>query len=463
MAAKRQTSPSSGLVLVVDDETEMRAAVAQELSSRGHAVLEAAIGDAAFEVLLAEDVDVVLTDLRMREKDGLELCRRIAGARSDVPVLVMTGFGSIDAAVATLRAGAFDFLTKPFDPEELLLAVERALAHRALTEELRRLRSRVAEVEASAELLGESQPMQDLRELVCRVAASDATVLVTGESGSGKELVARALHAASPRSSGPLVAVNCAALPEALLESELFGHVRGAFTDAKTSRKGLFVEASGGTLLLDEIGEMPPGMQAKLLRALETRRVRPVGATGEVPFDVRIVTATHRDLEAAVAEKTFRQDLYYRINVVHVEVPPLRVRGNDILLLAQHFLVRCASRQGKALTSLSRSAAELLLAYAWPGNVRELYNCIERAVALARFEQIAVEDLPPKLRAERPRPPTLSEEDPDLLTLEELESRHIRRVMDASGHNKRLAAKILGVDRTTLYRKLEKLGMHRSV
>ncbi|HEU0032607.1 MAG TPA: sigma 54-interacting transcriptional regulator [Kofleriaceae bacterium] len=299
--------------------------------------------------------------------------------------------------------------------------------------------------------------MREVEQLIERVAASDATVLVTGESGTGKELVARAIHARSPRRDGPLVTVNCAALPEALLESELFGHVKGAFTDARTARPGLFAQAAGGSLFLDEIGELPLALQPKLLRALQDRVVRPVGGDREVEVDVRIIAATNRELATLVAERAFREDLYYRLDVIRVELPPLRARDNDVLLLAQHFLVRSARRAHKAIDGFSPAAARQLLAYSWPGNVRELQNCIERAVALARYATISVEDLPDRVRAPATRPdPVASDDLADLPTMEEVERRYIARVMAAVGGNKASAARILGYDRTTLYRKLDR-------
>ena len=452
----------SARILVVDDEPEMSSAIEASLSAAGHSVAVAGTAEDAFRLVESEDFDVVVTDLRMRGTNGLDLCKRIVSARADVPVIVMTAFGSFDTAVAALRAGAFDMMMKPFEMEELTLAVERAAQHRQLRDEVKRLRRQLASTNEDGGLHGTSAVMIALRDLVARVATSDATTLVTGESGTGKEVVARAIHAASARASGPLVTINCAAMPEHLLESELFGHVRGAFTDAKVARRGLFLEASGGTLFLDELGELPIGMQAKLLRALEARCVRPVGGNVEVPFDVRVVTATNIDLEAAVAAKTFREDLYYRVNVVHVEVPPLRARGTDILQLAQHFLARSSARHAKGVTHLSQAVGERLLAYPWPGNVRELSNCVERAVALARFEHLTVEDLPPKIREHQPSYVVLDSGDPaDFMTLEALEASYVSKVYSAVGQNKRMAARILGVDRTTLYRKLARYGLHR--
>jgi two-component system response regulator AtoC len=306
-----------------------------------------------------------------------------------------------------------------------------------------------------AEIIGTSAPIVRVAELVARVAATETTVLITGESGTGKELVAKALHAASDRRGGPFVAINCAALPENLLESELFGHVRGAFTDARSARPGLLVRASRGTLFLDEIAEMPAGMQAKLLRALQERTVRPVGGDEEQPFSARIIAATNRDLDVAVEEKRFREDLFYRINVVRVEVPPLRARGNDVLMLAQHFLERYAAQSRRPVVGMTHEAADRLAFYSWPGNVRELQNCIERAVALAQSERIGAGDLPEKVVDCRGSGAAADPSDPsDLLPMEEVERRHIRKVLEAVGGNKTLAAQILGFDRRTLYRKL---------
>jgi len=321
--------------------------------------------------------------------------------------------------------------------------------------ELKRLRRRVESQELPS-IVGDSPTMTLMSELVSRIATSDASVLITGESGTGKELIAKAIHDRSGR-KGPFLAINCAAVPESLLESELFGHARGAFTDAHVARKGLFVEAQGGTVLLDEIAEMAPSMQAKILRALQERSVRPVGGTAEFPFDARIITATNRDLEAEVSRQAFREDLYYRINVVRVEVPPLRVRGNDALLLAQHFLLRGAARSGKPVIGLGSAVAERLISYDWPGNVRELENCIERAVALASYDEITLDDLPARIRDQNSSATatlTAAVDPIDMPTMRTVEGRYIQRVLESVRGNKTLAAKILGFDRRTLYRKL---------
>ncbi len=439
-------------ILIVDDEPEMAKVVEQALVRRGYDAHTELSADAAWRRLETEDFDVVVTDLNMRGMNGVELTDRVAKNRHDIPVIVITAFGSLETAIATLRAGAFDFITKPFEIEQLALAVERACANKQLREEVRRLRDEVARTKPSPELAGESPAMRAVHETIARVASTDATVLVTGESGSGKELVARDLHKRSKRKDGPFVALNCSAIPEAMLEAELFGSVA-----AGDGPRGAFVEARGGTLFLDDVAELPLGLQAKLHRAIEERTMLPVGGTADVPFDARIIAATNRDLESLVESGAFRDDLYYRINVVHIELPPLRARAGDVLLLAQQFIKRHAESMGKHVTGFSAAVGERLLAYAWPGNVRELQNCVERAMALARFEELTVEDLPPKVRDYKPSFVVIATEDPsDLVTMEEVERRYVQRVMEAVGQNKTQAAKVLGFDRTTLYRKLER-------
>ena len=391
--------------------------------------------------------------------DGIEFCSRLAANRPDVPVIVMTAFGSLETATAAIRAGAYDFVTKPIELELLAVILRRAIERRQLQEQIRSLRAAVERTARFEELLGESPVMQKLYDQLSQIADSDASVLIAGESGTGKELVARALHQRSRRRDRPFVAVNCAALPDTLLESELFGHVKGAFTDARIDRKGLFLQAEGGTLLLDEIGEMPLAMQPKLLRALEENKVRPVGSEGEVAFDARILASTNRDLETAVEERRFREDLFFRINVIQLELPPLRARGADALLLAQHFIAVCAARARKQVFGMAQPVAEKLLAYCWPGNVRELRNVIERAVALTRFDQITLADLPEKIRDYRTPQVILGSADPgELAPLEEVDRRYILHVLESVGGNRTLAARTLGLDRKTLYRKLRQYG-----
>jgi len=446
-------------VLVVDDEEAFGSLLAEDLGELGIAATVARSSADALDVLGREPFDVVVADVKLRGPSGIDLCERIVAGHPDVPVIVMTAFGSLETAIAAIRAGAYDFLNKPFEREELAMRIERAAQHRLLREEVKRLRTAVARSEGDRDILGQSGPIQRVLTLLDRIGTSDASVLVTGESGTGKEVVARAIHRRSRRRDGPLVAINCAAMPETLLESELFGHVKGAFTDARTARRGLFAEATGGTLFLDEVAELPLGLQPKLLRALQERSVRPVGSDREVATDVRIVAATNRDLEAAVEQGRLREDLYYRLDVIRVELPPLRARGTDVLLLAQHFLEQIAERAGKHVTGISPKAAERLLAYSWPGNVRELQNSIERAIAVARYDAITVEDLPERVQRHRSSDVLVTADDPaELVPMEEVERRYVLRVLEAVRGNKSLAARILGFDRKTLYTKLQRYG-----
>jgi two-component system, NtrC family, response regulator AtoC len=448
-------------VFVVDDEREMVDLIALGLKKRGFQIVPFGTGADALAGISSHDVDVIVTDLNMKGMTGLELCQRVVADRPDIPVLMLTAFGSFETAVGAIRAGAYDFVTKPVEIEALAIAVRRAAEHRALRGEVKRLREVVAQARGRGDLVGASPSMQQVYTLIDQVSATDATVLITGESGTGKEVVARTIHDKSKRKDGPFIAINCAAVPAALLESELFGHAKGAFTDAKQARQGLFQQAHGGTLFLDEIGEMALELQPKLLRAIQERKVRPVGGESELTTDVRLIAATNRDLEEMVEDKRFREDLYYRINVIHIPLPPLRARGGDVLLLAQHMLRHYAAVFDKKVIGLSAAAAERMMAYDWPGNVRELGNCLERAVALAHFEEIQVEDLPEKIRNQQSRrnPSMSGNELPELLTLEEVERRHVLRVLEACHGNRTDAAKILGLDRKTLYRKLLRWGV----
>jgi len=444
-------------VLIVDDDKAMRSWLEADLRQRGFATSARDSGAAAIALITEQEFDVVLTDLRMTGMSGVELCRRVAEARPDTPVVVLTAFGSLDSAIAAIRAGAYDFITKPVEIETLAIALERAIQNRSLREEVKRLRRAVADSNRFEGTIGGSAAMKRVYDLLDRIRDSDASVLITGESGTGKEVAARALHTRGRRAAGPFVAINCAAVPEALLESELFGHVRGAFTDARSARTGLFVQATGGVLFLDEIAELPRAMQPKLLRALQERVVRPVGSDSEIPFDARIVAASNRDLEDAIEAGEFREDLYFRINVIHLVMPPLRARGSDVLLLAQRFIENFAVRADKAVNGISSAAAEKLLAYSWPGNIRELHNCIERAVALTGYEQLTVDDLPEKVKSYRPLAATVLVGDAtELVRLDEMERRYVLKVVEIAGGNKTEAARILGLDRKTLRRKLER-------
>jgi DNA-binding NtrC family response regulator len=446
--------------LIVDDDPAECALVRDALSQAGFDATSVQNPGRALELLATRPFDVVLTDLNMPGMNGTELCRRVSETAPHVPVVLATAFGSIDSAVDAMRAGAYDFLTKPFDVDAVALVLHRAVEHRALKCEVDALRRVVDTSPRYGGLLGNSQAMRDVYGIIERVADNDAPVLITGESGTGKELVAREIHLRGRQAKSRFVAVNCAAMPEALLESELFGHVRGAFTDAHTAREGLLVAASGGTLLLDEIGDMPIGLQPKLLRALQERVIRPIGATDEVPFEARIIAATNRDLEGAIEAGRFREDLYYRINVIHLQLPPLRARGGDALALAQTFLGEAAVRNGKPVPSFTSGAAERLLAYDWPGNVRELRNCMERIVALARTDRIDELDLPPKVRDYRSGHVLVAGDHPhELQPLEEVERRYILRVVEACKGNKSQAARVLGIGRKTLYRRLVSFGV----
>jgi len=447
-------------VFVVDDEREMVDLVALGLKKRGFSVVPYGTGADALAGIPQHDVDVIVTDLNMKGMTGLELCEQVVRDRPDIPVLVLTAFGSFETAVGAIRAGAYDFVTKPVEVEALAIAVRRAAEHRALRGEVKRLREAVANTRKRGGLIGASPAMQRVYELLDQVSATDAGVLLTGESGTGKELVAREIHNRSKRANAPFVTINCAAIPEQLLESELFGHAKGAFTDARQDRAGLFQQAHGGTLFLDEIGEMAIALQPKLLRAVQERKIRPVGAESEISVDVRLIAATNRDLEDMVEAKQFREDLYYRIDVIHIPLPPLRARGGDVLLLADHFLEHHATVFNKKVLSLSSAVAERMMSYDWPGNVRELANCIERAVALTHFEELQVEDLPDKIRTARPHSQLSGTELAELLTLEEVERRHVLRVLSACDGNRTDAAKMLDLDRKTLYRKLLRWGVN---
>jgi two-component system, NtrC family, response regulator AtoC len=449
----------SGNVLIVDDDQSTAETLTKAMTRRGYTVSSRTSAAEGLALLETQDFDVVMTDLHMEGMDGFAFCERIVANRPDLPVIMVTAFGSLESAVAAIRVGAYDFITKPIDVDILSMTLARAVAHHALRGEVKRLRQAVAEARPIDQMLGSSPQIHKLQELVDRVADTEATLLIIGESGTGKDLVARAVHQRSRNAAGPFVAINCAAIPEALLESELFGHVKGAFTDARSPRQGLFLKAHGGSLFLDEIGEMPLAMQPKLLRALQEKVVRPVGSDLELPYEARIITASNRDLESEVEARRFRADLFYRINVVRIDVPPLRARGNDVLVLAQHFVTQYAAQARKAVIGLSAAVAEKLVGYTWPGNVRELQNCIERAVAFSRFEELTVDDLPEKVRNYRSTDLSVPGVDArEMLTMAEVERRHILRVLKQVDGNKTVAAEVLGLNRRTLYRRLEDCG-----
>ncbi len=447
-------------ILVVDDDKAMCELINEDLQQRGFEVRWHSSAEDALTTLKMEPFDVVLTDLKMPGTDGLSLCDRVRANWPDIPVIIMTAFGSLETAIAAIRTGAYDFVTKPVRMDMLSIALERAANYHSLHNTVKTLHETVQTYRRYGELIGSSDQMHALYDRMRKVAASDSSVLIVGESGTGKELVARTLHAESHRAEGPFVAVNCASLPPALLESELFGHAKGAFTDAKEKRKGLFQQANGGTLLLDEIAEFPLPLQPKILRALEERKVRPVGGDREIPFDARVIAITNRDLASAVRQGDFREDLYYRINVIEIPVPPLRTRRTDILLLARHFTGHFRLTSGRQVMGISQAAAEKLLYYDWPGNVRQLRNVLENAVSLTSHEDISLEDLPESIRADKPAPIVLETNEPDeILPMDEVERRYILHVLKAVGGNQSQAARLLGFNRRTLHRKLLEYGV----
>jgi DNA-binding NtrC family response regulator len=452
-------------ILVVDDEAKWRDLIGGELEDAGHRVTTAENGEHALEILRdGEPFDLLLTDLRMQPVNGLTLMRRVRELAPDTDVVMITAYADTQTAVEALRLGAHDFLIKPFELDELVHMVKRIEEKRGLKAENRALRQLIEGGEVPEGMVGQSAAMRRVYDLIARVAATETTVLIRGESGTGKELVARAIHDRSPRASGPFKAVNCAALPEALLESELFGHERGSFTGADRRKIGLFEAASGGTLLLDEIGEVSGAVQAKLLRALETREITRVGSTDAIKVDTRVVAATHVDLEGAIRDGVFRRDLYYRLNVFPIELPPLRLRKEDLEAIAERFLAELAPGEE---TRLSKEVADRLRAYDWPGNVRELRNVIERATILAGGGAILPEHVVLPVTgggASGPGEPAgdglhLPEEG---VRLEEVEARFIREALEQARGNKSQASRLLGITRRALYCRMEKYGIRES-
>jgi DNA-binding NtrC family response regulator len=442
-------------ILIVEDDREMSRFLTELLVEEGCDVDVAHDGPSALEIYQPGRYDLVITDLMMPRMKGTELVRRLKAVDGDAVILLITAFGTIESAVEAMHAGAFHYITKPFRSDELIIHVQRALEQRELRQEIDQLRTEVQQRYRFADIIGRSASMKRLFETIARVCDLAANVLILGESGTGKEMVARALHANSFRSTGPFVAVNCAAIPETLIESELFGYVRGAFTDARKDRPGLFQEAGGGVLFLDEIGEVPLTIQAKLLRVIEDREVRPLGGNRSEKIDVRLVSASNRVLEDLVHENRFRQDLYYRLNVIRIDLPPLRERTEDIPPLVDHFIRKFAHKTQHRVKGIDTEALALLIGHRWPGNVRELEHTIERAVLLGKSSTIGVSDLPPQLIAVSARKLPLAEAVARGFTLRDLEREYIERVLENTAGNKSEAAKILGVDRTTLYRKLE--------
>ncbi len=450
-------------LLVVDDDAAMRQMLASLFRERGYPVEEAASADEALERTRETEFDAVLSDIKMPGKTGIEMVGELRRIRPATPVVLMTAFGSIDSAVEAMRAGAFDYITKPFEPEAVLLTVERALERRALEEENRRLRRAVDQTASLGDLIGESSAMREIFALIKKVAHGRSNVLITGESGTGKEVVARTIHYHGARAEKPFIPINCTAIPEGLLESELFGHMRGAFTGAHASKRGLFEKANTGTLFLDEIGDMGLPLQGKLLRVLQDREIRPVGGTQPARVDVRIITATNKDLEREMAAGAFREDLYYRLNVIPIQIPPLRDRPDDVPALVEAFMRRHA--EGRRRT-ISPAALKALRARQWKGNARELENVIERALVLSDVAELGVDDLPFYGDEERSAADSgqglLRSARGQRLSLREIENLYIGQILELTGGNKVQAAKILGIDRKTLYRRAERRGPDES-
>ena len=447
-------------LLIVDDDPFIRRVLRDLFVKHGFEVVSVDSAEAAQERIDVDTFDAVLTDYTLPAMDGIAFCQWMAEHRPATPVVLMTANASLDAAILALRAGSIDFLRKPLSPNETVVRLTRLIETQRLRGQLQRLEDGARAGVAPGSLLGECPDIRRLQALLARVRGSQASVLISGETGTGKEVVARTLHDDGPRARGAFVAVNCAAIPENLFESELFGHTRGAFTDARSDHVGLMAQASGGTLFLDELGELPLALQPKLLRALEERVVRPVGGSRSLPIDVRLIAATNADLEAQIADGRFREDLYFRVAVVPISVPPLRARGNDILLLAQHFLAHFSRVAGKTIGGMHHEVGRRLLAYPWPGNVRELRNAVEHAVALARHDTLEPDDLPERVARHQPSHVVVAGDNPDELpSLHEVERRYIQRVLTTVAGNKSQAARILQLDRATLYRKLERLKL----
>ena len=443
-------------VLVVDDNVTMRESLRDTLAAEGYRVQSVENAIPAIAELEKQEFDVLLADLSLPRVSGLELLDRVKKSWPATEVIVITGQGSIATAVDAIKRGAYHYVTKPFTADEILHLVGQALERRRLVHRKERLEEELSQARGVHQLVGQSEPVQHIRTIIQTAAGSEATVLIQGESGTGKEIIANAIHAQSKRSRGPLVKMNCAAVPETLLESELFGHEKGAFTGADRRRIGRFEQADGGTLFLDEICEMQPRLQAKFLRALQEREIERLGSSTPIPVDVRIIAATNRDLKKALDEGVLREDLYYRLNVILLQVPPLRERMDDVPILAMHFLRKYAAREAAAMTAIAEDAMNVLLSYSWPGNVRELENAVERGVVLGQGEKLRAQDLPPQVHRRTDDQHPLV---PAHLTLEEMEKLAIAQALRLTGGNKSEAAERLGIHRTSIYDKMRRYGI----
>ncbi|WP_222615379.1 sigma-54-dependent transcriptional regulator [Persicimonas caeni] len=444
--------PESSKILLVDDEVAHLKTLERLFTKEGHEVLTAESGEAALDIIRAERVHLVITDLKMGEVDGMDLLKLVQTLQPQAEVILMTAFGTVERAVRGMKAGAYDFVSKPIKRATILKAARQALERQALVAENRKLKAKLADLTNDRNIVGQSPAFRDALDLVRQVATSDATVMLTGESGTGKELFARMIYELSERADEPFVAVNCAALPESILESELFGYEEGAFTGANGRKIGRFEAADGGTLFLDEIGELTPQVQVKLLRVLQEGEFERLGSNQPIRVDVRIVAATHKDLEEEMEAGNFREDLYYRLNVVNIEIPPLRHRLEDVPLLAEHFLGKYRKKNKREISGLSREALDALSNYKWPGNVRELENVIERAVVLDKDGLIDVDDVPDHIVSYEGESRHITI--PLGTPLDEIEQRVLHETLKMTGGDKKLAAKLLDISTRTIYRKL---------
>jgi len=445
----------AGNILVVDDERSMCDFMEIMLSKEGYSVETTVSGSEAIQRTAAKEYDLIIADLMMPEMSGLDLLRKIKKGRPNQDMIVMTAFASVDTAIEAMREGALDYITKPFKVDEIKLVIEKSVSQKKLTQENKNLKQQLNQDFSFSNFIGQSNEIMKLKKLAAKVSVTDSTVLIRGESGTGKDLVAKAIHTGSSRASGPFITINCAALPESLLESELFGYKKGAFTGAIKDKDGLFKVADGGTFFLDEVGNTSPAIQVKLLRVLEDRIFTPVGDTRPVEVDVRLIAATNADLEEDVKAGKFRSDLFYRLNVIPLYIPPLRERRDDLPVLANHFVRKYCEKNKVDAKTLTPEALEALENYDWPGNVRELENCIERAVLFSRAGEIGADDFPAKV-IEGKQGTIISEDKPETPTLESIEKAYIYYIMDQAKGKKAKAARLLGIDNSTLYRKLER-------
>ncbi len=442
-------------ILIIDDDENMCRMIQDYFKRKNYDIDWELDPDKAFQSIMNNDYKLILLDIQIPLMDGIQLCEKIVSNRPGIPVIIITAFGNFENAVRALRSGAYNFLTKPVDLTYLEISIKKALEYYELKEQIKILSTKLEKIEIRDNIIGESTAMKKIYDLIGKIAKTETAILITGESGTGKELIAKTIHQNSNRKNELFITLNTSTLPENLLESELFGYKKGSFTDAKEDREGIFIQSDKGTIFLDEIGDMPINLQPKLLRVLEEKKVRPIGSGKEITVDVRIISATNQDIEKLMKDGKFREDLFYRLNVIKIEIPPLRERGNDILNLSQYFINQFSHKFNKEVKGLLSKTAEKLLYYNWPGNVRELRNTIERAVALTKFDNLTLEDLPENIKDYKSQNKLNHIHNEEFITLDELEKRHITDVLKSCKNNYSKVSRILGIDRTTLYRKIK--------